>query len=287
MIKKIIKPIAVKIFEIITRISPKFSAILLFIYKTHKKPNLKNPKTFNEKTTKLKLTYKDNMLVSQCADKYGVREYIKSKGLENILNELYLVCDTPEEIDFSKLPDKFALKCTHGCGYNIICDDKNKLNIEKAKKKLKKWLKEKCGLASTELQYLNIKPRIICEKYLCTEKGKLPLDYKIYCFKGKPECILVCSEREKKLKLSYYDLNWKRLEYETECWSAQKDIDKPKNLEKMLDYASKLSEDFEFVRVDFYNDEGKIIFGELTFTPAACCAPYYTEKANIELGKLM
>ena len=196
-----IKKIGKKFFEILTRISPRLSAKILYIYRTKEIPHLKNPKKFNEKMTNLKLTYKDNQLVSQCADKYGVREYVKSKGLEHILNELYLICNNPDEIDFDKLPDKFALKCTHGCGYNIICNDKSKLDIKETKTKLNKWLKEKYGLATQELHYLNIKPRIICEKYLCDENGKLPLDYKIYCFNGVPKCILVCSEREEKVKL--------------------------------------------------------------------------------------
>ena len=119
-----IKYIGKKFLELLTRVSPKLSARFLYIYNTKQIPHLKNPKNFNEKMTKLKLTYKDNQLVSKCADKYEVREYVKSKGLGHILNELYFVCDDPDEINFEKLPDKFALKCTHGCGYNIICSDK-------------------------------------------------------------------------------------------------------------------------------------------------------------------
>lgn len=282
-----IKKLGKKFFEILTMISPSLSARILYIYDTHEIPHLKNPKNFNEKMTNLKLTYKDNQLISQCADKYEVREYVKSKGLENTLNELYFVYDNPNEIDFEKLPEKFVLKCTHGCGYNIICNDKSKIDIEKTKKKLGKWQKEKFGLATTELHYTNIKPRIICEKYLCDESGKLPIDYKIYCFYGVPKCILVCSDRETETKGSYYDLSWNRLNYETESFSYRKNIEKPKNLDKMIEYATKLSQGFDFVRVDFYNDDGKIIFGELTFTPYCCCNPTINKQGNIELGKLL
>ena len=195
--------------------------------------------------------------------------------------------DDFDQINFNNLPSKFVLKCTHGCGYNIICDDKEKLNIVAAKRKVNKWLKEKYGYATTKLHYTKIKPRIIIEKYLCDESGKMPIDYKFYCMNGKVKCILVCSEREKKLRLSYYDTQWHRLKYEKVSRSSKIDIKKPKNLEKMINYAEKLSNEFPFVRVDLYNDNGKIIFGELTFTPACCCAPYYSKNGNIKLGKML
>ena len=282
-----IKKCAKKFLEILTKVSPKFSSYILYFFRTKEIPNLKNPKNFNEKTTALKLSYADNELIAKCADKYEVREYVKSKGLGNILNELYFVYNNVNDIDFQMLPNKFALKCTHGCAYNVICKNKESLDIEKTKRKLKSYMKERYGLATVELHYLNIKPKIICEKYLCDDKGKMPLDYKIYCFNGKAKCILVCSERDEKLKLSYYDLNWNRLNFEKKNWSSNKDIEKPKNLEEMIKYAEILSEGFKFVRVDLYNDNGKIIFGELTFTPACCCAPYYNKEGNRILGEML
>ena len=249
-------------------------------------PKLKDPKTFNEKTTYLKLyNYNKSDFVSKLADKYEVRDYINYKGYNNILNELFGVYGNFDEIDFNKLPDKFALKCTHGCAYNIICDDKSKFDIRKARKKVNRWMKEKYGYATSELHYTKIKPRIIVEKYLCDEYGKMPNDYKLYCMNGKVYCILVCSERNIKLKLSYYDTKWNRLKYEKEEWSSNISIDKPKNLDKMIEIAENLSKGFPFVRVDFYDDNGEIIFGELTFTPACSCAPYYNDLGNIELGK--
>ncbi len=284
------KKIGKKFFELLTKLSPHFSAIILYIYRTKEIPNLKKPKTFNEKTTNLKLSYKDNLFISKCADKYEVREYVKNKGLGNILNELYFVSDNVEKINFEELPDKFALKCTHGCAYNIICNNKSELDINNAKEKLQRWLKEKYGLATQELHYLNIRPRIICEKNLCNENGKIPMDYKFYCIDGKAIGILVCSERNIKthaVKLNFYDLNWKELPYIKEKDRGQSMIEKPKKLDEMIKYAEKLSEDFKFVRVDFYNDNGNIIFGELTFTPACCCAPYYSKQGNIELGNLI
>ena len=267
---------------------PKFNTKMLFLIRTHKWPNLKNPQTFNEKTTWLKLNdYNNNDLVSKCADKYGVREYVKSKGCDEILNEFYGVYNDFDEIDFDKLPNEFVIKCTHGCAYNIIVDSKNKFDKNIARKKIRRWKKEKYGYATSELHYTKIEPKIIIEKYLCDKNGKMPIDYKFYCVNGKVECILVCSERDEKLKLSYYDLNWNRMPYEKRSWSSEKDIKKPKNLKKMVDYAERLSRYFPFVRVDLYNDNGKIIFGELTFTPACSCAPYYNEDGNKKLGELL
>lgn len=256
--------------------------------RTKKWPNLKNPKTFNEKTTWIKINnYNNNMLVSKCSDKYSVREYLKEKGCPEILNKLYGVYDNFEQIDFNKLPNKFVLKCTHGCGYNIICNDKNKLNLDMSKRKVNKWMKEKYGLATTELHYTHIKPRIIVEKYLCNEYDKMPIDYKFYCMNGEVKCVLVCSERENRLKLNYYDISWKKLNYSKENWTGKRYLSKPQNFDKMLNYARMLSQDFPFVRVDLYNDNGKIIFGELTFTPACCCAPYYSDEGDKILGNML
>ena len=284
----VIKKMGKGAFAMVTRLLPSFSSKLLFLMRTHKWPNLKNPKSFNEKTTWLKLNnYNRSDLVSKCADKYAVREYVESKGCGEILNELYGVYDDSDEINYSKLPEEYALKCTHGCAYNIIVDKKNPLNVDEARKKIRAWQKEKYGYTTTELQYIKIKPRIIAEKYLCDKNGKMPLDYKFYCMNGEAKCILVCSERDEDLRLSYYDLDWKRLPYEKKSWSSKKDIEKPKNLRKMIEYAEKLSRGFPFVRVDLYNDNGKIIFGELTFTPACSCAPYYSEEGGRELGKML
>lgn len=283
---RIIIFIGKKIFELISKISPKLSCTILYIFRTHELPHYKKPRNFNDYTTNLKLNnYNKNLLVSKCSDKYEVREYVKEKGLEKILNELYGLYDNPEQIDFSKLPNKFALKCTHGCAYNVICNNKKELNQKEITNKLTQFMNEKYGYATTEFHYTKIKPRIICEKYLCDDKGIMPIDYKIYCFNGTAKCILVCSERNSELKLSYYNLKWERINYEKEKWSSKKNIEKPKNLNKMIEYAEKLAKGFPFVRVDLYNEKGKIIFGELTFTPACCCAPYYNKEGNKELIK--
>ena len=149
-------------------------------------------------------------------------------------------------------------------------------------------MREKYGLATTELHYLKIKPKVYIEEYLCDEDDKMPNDYKFYCFDGKPQVILTCSDRDSgRVKLNYYDLEWNELSYCKEKWRNPNGVEKPENLKEMIDVAAKLSQGFKFVRVDLYDRNGKILFGELTFTPACCCAPYYSRLGDIELGKLL
>lgn len=277
-----------RFMEILTKINSRFSCSILYIMRTHEIPHYKNPRNFNDKTSILKLyDYPNNELVIKCTDKYEVRKYLEELGYSKILNELYGVYKTPDEIDFTKLPKKFALKCTHGCAYNIICKDKNKLNIIETKNKLNKFMHEKYGYATTELHYLKIEPKIICEKYLCDEADKMPIDYKIYCINGIAKCILVCTERDTGLKLNMFDTKWNQLPYIKEKYMNNKGIEKPKKLQEMIKIAEDLSKPFPFVRVDLYNDNGKIIFGELTFTPACCCNPCYSKEGNKELGTML
>lgn len=289
--KKYISFFGKRVMELLTHISPVISGKLLYFTRIKKFPNLKKPKNFNEKTTWLKLyEYSNNELVINGADKYMVRHYLSSKNLNNILNDLYGVYDSFDEIDFDKLPNQFVIKCNHGCAYNIICEDKSKFNKEEAKVKINKWLKEKYGKATTEMHYTKINPKIIIEKYLCDTNGKMPVDYKFYCLNGQVVGVLICTERKFNSHImhqNYYDINFKELFYIKEEYRSKNKITKPKNFDKMVEYAKILSKDFPFVRVDFYNDNGKIIFGELTFTPACCCNNKYSDVGNIELGNLL
>lgn len=254
-----------------------------------KKLNLKNPITFNEKLMYIKLkNYNKNENVFQCSDKYLVREYAINKGVsEKNLPKLLKVYKNTKEINFDELPNQFVLKCSHGCGFNIVCKEKNKLNKDEAIKKLNKWKKIKFGYETGEKHYTHIKPTIFCEKFIQNENGGFPNDYKIYCFHGEPKLVLVCSEREEKLRLNFFDLSWKELLIGTENYRSKNKIAKPKHLEKMLDIAKKVSKDFPFVRVDFYEHKNEVILGEMTFTPAGCVAQYYTEEGEKYLGSLL
>lgn len=253
-------------------------------------PDLENPKTFNEKLMWLKLnTYAKDPLVSQCSDKYAVREYVEQCGLGHTLNELIGVWDRAADIGWDRLPNRFAIKCNHGCGYNLICQDKSAFDTKKAAAQLDAWMKDDFWKEYAEVHYRTIPKKIICEKYLEGKKDALPVDYKIYCFHGKPVYIGNFIERDivtDDILRGYFDLDWKpsdvfRYEMQPELF------ERPKSLEQMLEYAEILAKPFPFVRVDFYEVDGKIYFGELTFTPTGCLATYYTDEAQVKLGELL
>jgi hypothetical protein len=261
-----------------------------YLYKrsTGKKLNLKKPQDFNEKLQWLKL-YWQHPLVVKCADKYEMREYVKSCGCEEVLNELYGLYETTSEIEWDNLPSKFALKCTHGCGFNIICDDRNKLNKNETLEKLNRWLKIDYSLYDAELHYAKMKPRIICEKYIETNAGFLPNDYKIYCFNGKVHCTMVCTLRSKgRPDLDFYDRSWEiKLPYDKRSLLSNREFARPKSYEKMIEVAEKLSKPFPFVRVDFYDFNDTAILGEMTFTPVGCADNDYTDEGLKKLGELI
>ena len=253
-------------------------------------PDLENPKTFNEKLMWLKLNnYAKDPLVSQCSDKYAVREYVEQCGLGHTLNELIGVWDRAADIEWDRLPNRFAIKCNHGCGYNLICQDKSAFDTKKAAAQLDAWMKDDFWKEYAEVHYRTIPKKIICEKYLEGKKDALPVDYKIYCFHGKPVYIGNFIERDlvtDDILRGYFDLDWKpsdifRYEMQPELF------ERPKSLEQMLEYAEILAKPFPFVRVDFYEVDGKIYFGELTFTPTGCLATYYTDEAQVKLGELL
>lgn len=251
---------------------PEFCAKTHYYIKFKKKLNLTNPINFNEKIQWLKFNELNSDIYTLCADKYKVREYVKSKGCGEILNQLYGVYDDPQDIDYRALPNKFALKCNHGAGYNIICDNKASLDIDKTNKLLNKWLKQDFSSHFIEPQYKKIDRKILCEKYIENERGGFPEDYKFYCFNGKPYAVMVCMEREKgKPKFYYFDMNWNPLPFEdtVKLINANSYPKMPEGFDKMKEYAVKLASDFKFVRADFYLLNGKVIFGELTFTPSA------------------
>jgi len=254
----------------------------------HKKIDWKNPTDFNEKLMYLKVfNYNNNPTVWACADKYQVRLYALNHGIkEKHLPELIGVYDNAKEIKEEKLPDKFVIKCTHGYGFNIICTDKKEFDIKKARRKLNKWQKTKFGYETGEVHYTHVKPKIIIEKFIEGNNG-YPFDYKLYCFYGKPMLVLVCSEREEKLKLNFYDLKWNELMIGKEEYRNHKEIKAPRYLKDMIGIAKRVSKEFPFVRIDFYESNGKAIMGEMTFTPAACMASYYNETGNKYLSNLL
>lgn len=272
LIRNIYDKALIYYFRTLTLISPELNTKATYKHKFKKKLNLENPQSFHEKLLKLKLTrYNSDPLVKQCADKYAVREYIKDCGLEHILVPLLASYDKPEDIDFNSLPEQFAMKWNFGCGYNIICPDKSKLNYKETIKKLKKWSKERMYLISSEMQYADTTKKIIVEKYLKPSNGLLPADYKVYCFNGKPMAILFINNRgTKDITASFFDLDWNFISCPNKytCKDIKIIVEKPKCLNEMITASQKLSTPFEFVRIDYYEVDGKLYIGEMTFTPA-------------------
>ena len=223
------------------------------------------PLTFNEKIQWLKL-YDRNPLYPVLADKYAVREYVRDCVGEKYLNDLLGVYTSAEDIPFASLPDEFVLKVTNGSGWNIICPDKQALSWNSSKDKLNKWLRSDYYRLGREWAYKNIEPKIICEKFLRDERGKIPKDFKFFCFNGVPRLIQVDSERFEHHTRAFYDPQWNKLPFELLYPSHQEDMQKPGRLEEMLSVAASISKEIPFCRVDLYSLP-RIVFGEITFYP--------------------
>lgn len=270
--------------------NPRVATIKWYEKRMERKPDLENPQTLTEKLQYLKINdYYENPTVRQCADKYAVREYVKSKGCGEILNELYSVYEGASQINWGgEVPDSFVLKCNHGCGGNIICRDKSKLDTEEATRKLDNWMHQEYGLEHVEYSYEGIPRKIICEKIIETEDGQLPRDYKIFCFYGEPKLIYVISDRKEDTEnLDYFTPEWEWIPVRNGVLTnVGPSIQKPDNLQDLLSYASKLSKDFPIVRVDLYSEFGKVIFGELTFLPTGGCFKLDPPEYDRRFGEL-
>ncbi len=250
-----------------------------------KKINLDNPQTFNEKIQWLKINnYPYNSLVIQGADKYAVRNYIKSKGLGNTLVPLIGAWERAEDINWDKLPDKFVLKCNHGCAYNLICSDKSKFNKKAAVKQLNKWMKEDFGAYNIELHYSQIKPHMItCEEFL----GEMIIDYKFFCFNGEPKYMYVACDmfHDRQAHVGFFYLDGRKMPFIRDDY-APMDIDGlPVFFDDMKKDAEILCQDFPFVRVDFFLAKDTYYFAELTFSPSAGMMPFNPAEFDLKWGQ--
>ena len=278
---------AVSVRGAVKLVSKKKYIELQYRYITHHKLNLKNPVRYTEKLQYLRLyVYPKNPLVSKCAGRVGVREYIKEIGLEELLIPIYGVYDKFEDIDFDKLPDSFVMKCSHGCAMNYICYDKAKIDYDALKKPFNKWLKTNYGKKTVELHYSPIKPQIIIEK-LMLDNGKLPTEYKIHVFNGKAKSLYVVTDRGHDIRYNNYYIDWTPFDgSQFNGWKkTDYPLEKPVNFENMALLAEKIAKNFPFVRVDLYNIQGKIYFGEMTFTPAKGTLILDDDKADFEMGE--
>ena len=291
MKKKKISKASRAFYIALSYLSPRWNTKLLFLKKFGRFPDLKNPKTLNEKILKLKLeSYGQNEVVRKCADKYRVREYIESCELENCLTKLIAVYDKPSDIDWESLPESFAMKWNFGCGYNIICPSKKDLDIPVTVKKLEKWGKEPFWAYFSELQYRNMEQKIIVEEYLGDPDGLPPEDYKFYCFHGKAYCVMLCVGREEGWPKFYFfdrDFNLMRINRDSVNAPEGFSLPKPEGLDEAFAVADRLSKGFPFVRVDLYVTEQRVRFGEMTFTPAAALDNKRLPETDLLFGSMM
>ena len=254
----------------------------------HKKLDLVDPQTFNEKLQWLKL-HDRRPEYTMMVDKYVVRKYIADTIGEEYLIPLLGVWDKPEDIDFDKLPDQFVLKCNHNSGTGMcICKDKSKLDIDKVRKELAKGLKEDYYKTCREWPYKDVPRKIIAEKYMEDESGELR-DYKLMCFNGKFVCSFVCSERYSSggLKVTFFDKDWNVMPFERHYPKSTVPIKKPKLYNEMISLAEMLSKDISFARIDFYEVKGKLYFGEITLYPGSGFEEFSPEAWDYKLGDLI
>ena len=247
--------------------------------------NLKKPKRFTEKIQWYKLNYR-SPLMKQCSDKFKVREYIKSKGLEKILNKLYGVYNSVEEIPFDDLPQKCVIKTSNGSSTNLFYESNSDFNVKKEKKQLNQWMKQKLYLSGREWCYKNSKPTIIIENFLENNDDSFNgiSDYKILCFNGEAKYVVFDIDRFTDHKRNIYDSNWNYLDISTDYPNFGNSVPKPEKLSEMIEIANKLSSDFPFVRVDLYLVDSKIIFGELTFYPWSGYVGFDPDSFDFQLG---
>lgn len=262
---------------------------LQYKIKLKRKLNLKHPRRYTEKLQWYKMNYR-NPLMHKCVDKYLVRDFVKKRGLESILVDLYGKYDSIHDIDFKNLPESFVMKTTHGGGglNVIVCKDKSKLNFNELTEKLSsgnKPFRKRSG--GREWAYYGLKPGIIVEELLINKENPEAgiNDYKIFCYDGKPAYIIVDVDRYIGHKRNFYDTSWNNLHISSDCPVADREIDKPKKLEEMLKIASRLSKGFPYVRVDLYEVDDKIYFGEMTFYPWSGYVQFMPDSFDFELGK--
>jgi hypothetical protein len=257
---------------------------LAYWAQTGRKLNLKNPKTFNEKIQWLKL-YDRKPEYSIYADKYEVRQFISATIGSEYLIPLIGIYKSVDEINWDDLPKQFVLKCTHGSGSNIICPDKSKLNIEDAKIKLKKWMKKSWFWFGREWPYKNIKPRIIVEEFLINEENSIPNDYKCWAFNGEVKFINVHFHEEGKTKINIYNTDWKLQSFGM-VYNNNLKINhiKPLNLVRMIKISEKIAKKIGscFLRVDFYEVNGKLYSGEITFYPTSGFIRFFPDHNELD-----
>lgn len=251
-----------------------------------KKPlNLDNPQTYNEKLQWLKL-YDRKPEYTEMVDKYAVKDYVAKKLGEEYLIPTLGVWESFDDIDFDKLPNQFVLKCTHDSGGLVICTDKSKLDMNKTKKKIEKCFKRNYFYNTREWPYKNVKPRIIAEEYMVDESGYELKDYKIFTFNGEAKLMFIATDRSADTEtcFDFFDKDFNHLPFRNGHPNSTKEIKKPENYEEMFRLAEILGKDMPQARIDFYNINGKIYFGEITLFHWSGTQPFDPPEWDKTLG---
>ena len=271
--------------NLLYRVSPEMALKMLFRLKLGYPLNLKRPRTYNEKLQWVKL-YDRNPLMPVCCDKYAVRGYVESKGLGHLLNDLLWEGFDPLDIPFDDLPERFVIKVTHGSAFNIICTDKAKLDRRKVVRTCRRWLKAKFLPCYGEWFYGVERPRVIVERYLEGDGGRPLYDYKLFCFNGEPKMTYVDTWRGGHHAINAYDTDMNlfpgvKLGHPNDNGAV---AEKPAAWNEMLDISRRLSADFNHVRVDLYYTQGRVYFGELTFTKSAGFGKIEPYEFDVKMG---
>lgn len=278
-----------KLFRKLSRLIPDRIYLQIVYFRHFKKfIDFDNPKTFNEKIQWLKLNYRKEEYTN-LVDKYRVKQYItKLIGEEYVIPTLG-VWKNVDDIDFKSLPEKFVLKCNNDSGGIVICKNKKDFDEVKAKSFLKERLKNNGYWYGREWPYKNVKPCIIAEKYMEDSISKDLKDYKFFCFNGSMEFFDIDIDRFIEHRSNYYDRNGNFLPFgKTYCPpDYTKKIEMPKNLDKMIELAETISHNTVLSRIDFYEIDGQVYFGEITFYPGSGFSPFTDKKWDYKLGDMI
>lgn len=246
-------------------------------------PNLENPNTFSEKIAYKEL-YDRRPILTQIADKIKVRDFVESRIGSKYLSEIYQIAKTPEEINWDNLPSKFVIKTNHGSGWNIFVNDKSTLDLKKTTSQLHKWLNTNYYDRTREWCYKHIPRVVFVEKLMLDDQGEVPIDWKFFVFSGHAKYIQVNINRFVNNQCNIYDRNLQKMNVRYHWDNFNTDLDFPPNIEDMFIIAEKLGEGFDFVRVDLYNVNGRIFFGEMTNYPNAGHAHFTPHEFDKHLG---
>lgn len=261
-------------------------AYLKLIYRLtfRRKLNLKDAGAYTEKLAWYKLHWR-NDLARVCTDKLMVRDYVRDKIGQEHLIECYGSWNSFDDIDFNTLPEAFVLKATNGTGDVVLCRNKAELDIIRVKNILNKFTKRQIATKTREWAYYGLPHKILAERYIASRDGEAIRDYKFFCFHGEPKLVLVCSERDIKVKFDFFDLDWKHIPVTIEAENNHPNVEKPEHLGEMIEISRKLSADFPHVRVDLYDEGGKVYFGELTFYHAGGIRRFNSDEWDYKFGE--